>query len=61
MAGLLGNGPSRRFKVYQTDFPAIFRFNGKLYQEFYDINEDQNFWIEIKEEDAERLLHVNGH
>jgi hypothetical protein len=61
MAGLLGNGPSRRFKVYQTDFPAVFRFNGKLYQEFRDVDVEQSLFIEIKEEDAERLLHVNGH
>jgi hypothetical protein len=61
MAGLLGVKQSRQFKIYRLDPPAIFRFNGKLYKEFYDIDMDKNFWVEIKEEDAEHLLHVNGH
>src|SRR4051812_1167331 len=38
MPGLLGNGAHRNFKIYRTEFPAIFRFNGQLYQEFYDID-----------------------
>lgn len=54
--GLLGLGPSRNFKIFRTEFPAIFRFNGKLYQEFYDIDEEQHIWIEVSEETAQRWL-----
>jgi len=61
MAGLLGLKPTRQFKFYQTEFPAIFRFDGKLYRELRDIDDGQSMWIEIKLEEAERLLHVNGH
>jgi len=59
MAGLLGFKPTRQFKIYRTEFPAIFRFNGKLYQEFYDIDEDQSLWVEINEEEADRWLKEN--
>lgn len=61
MASLLGFKPSRHFKIYRSEFPAIFRFNGKLYQEFYDIDNDQELWVVISEEVAEHLLRVNGH
>lgn len=54
--GLLGMRPSRNFKIFRTDFPAIFRFNGKLYQEFYDIDTMEDSWVEITEEEAMRWL-----
>ena len=54
MVGILGQKPTRQFKVYQTKYPAIFRFNGKLYVEEVDQ------WVEIKEKDAEHILQVNG-
>jgi hypothetical protein len=53
---LLGNKPSRKFKIYREEFPAIFRFNGKLFQEFYDDVIDERLWVEIDEQTAERLL-----
>ena len=56
MAGLLGNRPSRKFKVFRETFPAIFRFDGELYQEEYDIDTMQNRWIQITPEQAERWL-----
>lgn len=54
--GLLGLRPSREFKIYRTEFPAIFRFNGQLYQEHFDIDYNLNMWIEITEETAQRWL-----
>ena len=56
MAGLLGNGPRRQYKVYRTEFPAIFRFNGMLFQEHYNIDTMEDSWVEITEEDAMRWL-----
>lgn len=56
MAGLLGVKPSRNFKIYRTEFPAIFRFNGKLYQEFYDIVKNEELWLEMDEEEATHWL-----
>lgn len=53
---LLGIGLSRNFKIFRTEFPAIFRFNGRLYQEFYDIDTDENLWVEINVETAKRWL-----
>lgn len=55
---LLGTKPSRKFKIYREDFPAIFRFNGQLFQEFYDIDQNESLWIEISPEYAERWLKV---
>lgn len=54
MPGLLGLYPSRKFKIYREEHPAIFRFNGKLFVEGSDENGD--FWIEINEEEAARRL-----
>lgn len=54
--GLLGMRPSRKFKIYREEFPAIFRFNGALYQEHYSIDLNEHEWIEISEEDAKRWL-----
>lgn len=56
MAGLLGNKISRNFKIYRTDFPAIFRFEGVLYQEEFDIDFNEARFVEISEENAERWL-----
>jgi hypothetical protein len=56
MAGLLGNSPTRHFKVYRTKFPAIFRFNGKLYMEHYNIDQNVKEWIQIEVAEAERWL-----
>lgn len=56
MAGLLGNKPSRNFKIFRTDHPAIFRFNGRLYMEFFDIDVNQHVWTEIGESEAMRWL-----
>ena len=58
--GLLGVRPSRQFKPYRMEFPAIFRFNGKLFQEFYDIDEARIIWVEISPEDAEPWLIAKG-
>lgn len=54
--GLLGLKVSRKFKIYREAFPAIFRFNGQLFQEEYDIDAGENRWVEITEETAERWL-----
>lgn len=53
--GLLGLRPSRHFKIYRQDFPAIFRFNGKLYEECFD-DYSQVEWREISEDGAIELL-----
>lgn len=58
--GLLGVKPSRNFKIYRTEFPAIFRFNGKLFQEEYDIDFDEDCWVEITEEEAMRWLEAKS-
>lgn len=54
--GLLGMKPSRNFKIFRTEFPAIFRFNGHLYQEIFDIYVEENLWVEIGESEAMRWL-----
>lgn len=54
--GLLGMRPSRQFKIYRTEFPAIFRFNGKLYQENYIIDNDDFAFVEIDVAEAQRWL-----
>jgi hypothetical protein len=56
MAGLLGTKPSRKFKIYREEFPAIIRFNGKLYQEHYNIDTMEDAFVEISEGEAERWL-----
>lgn len=58
--GLLGMRPSRNFKIFRIDFPAIFRFNGKLYQEFHNIDTMEDSWVEITEEEAMRWLKNQG-
>lgn len=60
MAGLLGNAPSRNFKIFRTEFPAIFRFNGKLHQEFYDVNNQESVWMEVSEEVAKPWLEASA-
>jgi hypothetical protein len=54
--GLLGLRPSRQFKIYRTEFPAIFRFNGRLYQENYDIDNDDFAFVQIDVAEAQRWL-----
>lgn len=56
--GLLGTRPSRNFKLYQTKFPAIFRFNGKLFMEHYNIDTMVNEWVEVSEEYVKRWLKI---
>lgn len=56
--GLLGYRPTRHFKIFQEKFPAIFRFNGKLFQEFYNIDANEYLWHEISEQDANRWLQI---
>jgi len=58
MHPLLGSKPSRHFKVYREEFPAIFRFNGALYQEDRDIDANQIEFVEIAPELAEPWLRV---
>lgn len=55
--GLLGREPSRNFKIFRTGFPAIFRFNGILYQEHFDIDTNKHEWVEISEAQAQPLLY----
>ncbi len=54
--GLLGMRPSRNFKIYRREFPAIFRFNGVLFQEFFDIDNNETKFLGITEEAAKRWL-----
>lgn len=54
--GLLGMRPARTFKIFETDFPAIFRFDGKLYMENFDIDRNEHRWVEISEEHAMHYL-----
>lgn len=54
--GLLGFVPVRNFKIYRSEFPAIFRFNGKLFQEHYNIDTMVDEWMEIDEAEAMRWL-----
>lgn len=58
MAGPLGVKRSRKFKIYREAFPAIFRFDGQLYQELYDIDANETKWVEISVEHAERWLNA---
>lgn len=60
MGGLLGNGPSRNFKIFRTHFPAVFRFNGKLYMENFDIDRNVSEFIEVSEENAEPLVRMRS-
>jgi hypothetical protein len=60
MAGLLGNAPSRKFKIYREEFPSIFRFDGRLYMEDFDIDSNQQRWIEISEEYAQTWLKASS-
>lgn len=53
---LLGVRDSRQFKTYRTEFPAIFRFNGQLYQEAYNIGSGEERFIPIEPEHAEQWL-----
>lgn len=53
---LLGAKDSRQFKIYQNEWPAVFRFNGRLYSEYYNIDQDETVWREIPPELAERFL-----
>ena len=56
MAGLLGIKISRQFKIYRSEFSAIFRFSGKLYMEVYDTVEDTTGWEEVDEAMALHFL-----
>lgn len=59
MAGLLGHRPSRHFKIYREEAPAIFRFNGKLYvEDVYHIDRNEIRWVEISEKEAMQLLNI---
>lgn len=58
--GLLGMTPSRNFKIYRTDFPAIFRFNGKLFMEQVNTATMEDRWVEISEKAAGRWLKTKG-
>ena len=58
MSGLLGMKPGRNFKIFRTEFPAVFRFNGRLYQEIFDVITCEVLWVEVNEEDATKLLTV---
>jgi len=49
---LLGNGPSRNYKIYRTEFPAIFRFNGRMFIESFGTDEDDISFTEIEPEQA---------
>lgn len=53
---LLGTTDSRNFRIYRTKFPAIFRFNGQLFQEHFNIDTNVQEWIEITPELAEPWL-----
>ena len=59
MAGLLGTKPSRNFKIYRTEEPAIFRFNGKLFMEQIT-GEDSIRWVEVSEELATVFLEAKS-
>jgi len=54
--GLLGMRPSRNFHIFRSDFPAIFRFNGKLFREETNTLTGEDRWREISEETAMRYL-----
>jgi hypothetical protein len=54
--GVLGMRPARKFKILREEFPAIIRFNGKLFQEFYDIDADKWCLTEITEKQAKPWL-----
>jgi hypothetical protein len=49
---LLGLRDSRQFKIFRTEYPAIFRFDGKLFSEEFDNDGDLQFtevtaeWVE---------------
>lgn len=59
VSGLLGTTPSRNFKIFRTEFPAVFRFNGHLYQERYNIDTDELLWVEVDEDEVKRWLQSN--
>lgn len=52
---LLGVQDSRQFKIYRTEDPAIFRFNGKFYVEDFDRHYERCF-IERSPEFVERII-----
>jgi len=52
---LLGNKDSRQFKIYRTEHPAVFRFNGIFYMEDFDRHYEPTF-IGLTIEQAERIL-----
>jgi hypothetical protein len=56
MVGLLGLRPSRKFKILREQHPAIFRFNGQLFMEDYNIDQNVDLWIPIPEEYAQQWL-----
>lgn len=53
---LLGNKPSRRFAIYRTDFPGIFRFDGELFMEYYNADENRTVFLPIDPKTAEPFL-----
>ena len=53
---LLGVKPSRKFKIYREKFPAIFRWEGRLYMEMHNIDSDEIIFTQISPEHAARWL-----
>ena len=58
MSGLLVIKSSRNFKIFSLKFPAICRFNGVLYQEFYNIDTNESTWKEVIESDVRPWLEI---
>lgn len=56
---LLGMRDSRHIKVFREEFPAIFRFNGRLFIESFDIEQDVDQFVEVSPERAEYWLNNN--
>jgi len=57
---LLGNKDSRKFKIYREEFPAIFRFDGKIFSEGFDIDHDEIKFQEVTPEWAEEQLKASS-
>jgi len=60
MPGLLGTKPSRHFKIFREAEPAIFRFNGVLYIENFNLDANQFEFVSISEEGAAPWLAANA-
>jgi hypothetical protein len=57
---LLGVRDRRKFKIFRSEFPAIFRFNGRLFEECFDIDGNKDRFVEITPEYAQHLLETRG-